>query len=219
MSSARLPGKVLRRMGTQPMLAYLLDRLARAVEIDEVVVATSSESEDDAIARFCMARGVELYRGSLHDVAGRIGAAGAAYDADAIVRISGDSPLLDQSLVDDVVSEYRHTQADLVTNVLPRTFPAGQSVEVFSAEALERALVAMRRDDEREHVTRWFYEHPGECQIRNVRQEEDASHVRLSVDTLADAERVEAILARMEREHWAYGLDDILRLLAETDRG
>src|SRR3954453_19643168 len=99
-SSTRLPNKVLTEVGGKPLLGYLLERLEHTTLIDDVMVATSDEADDDAVASFCRAAGVDCHRGALDDVAGRILGAVQARGLDSFVRISGDSPMLDQSLVD-----------------------------------------------------------------------------------------------------------------------
>src|SRR4051794_2173021 len=102
--STRLPGKVLREVGGRPLLAYLLERLEHAVLIDGVVVATSDDASDDSVVAFCRTVGADCHRGPVADVAGRILGAVRERDLDAFVRISGDSPLLDQGLVDRAVA-------------------------------------------------------------------------------------------------------------------
>lgn len=212
--STRLPGKVLRDLRGQPLLAYVLDRLERALRLDALVVATSTEPADDAVAELCARRGVACFRGSEHDVAGRYLGAAAAHGLDAVVRISGDSPLLDQALVDRAVALYAEADADLVTNVAPRTFPPGESVEVVRAGALRAAHAAMRDPEDHEHVTRYLYAHPERFRIASFAAARDYGALRLVVDTPDDLARVEAILARMTRPHWEYGLDEVAELAA-----
>src|SRR5689334_213909 len=119
-SSRRLPGKVLQEVAAKPLLAYLLERLARCSTLRGIVVATSVEKSDDAIARFCIERGIELYRGPLADVLGRFVGAAETLNLDALVRINGDSPLLDPAIVDQAVELFEQGDVDLVTNVHPR---------------------------------------------------------------------------------------------------
>jgi spore coat polysaccharide biosynthesis protein SpsF (cytidylyltransferase family) len=211
--STRLPGKVLRSLRGQPLLVYVLERLERARRLDALVVATSTAAVDDAVAELCAAHGVACFRGPLDDVAARFVGAAAAHGLDAIVRVSGDSPLLDQALVDRGVELYGD-DVDLVTNVSPRTFPPGQSVEVVRTEALRAACAEMAEAEDREHVTRHLYAHPGRFRIRSFAAARDYGGLRLVVDTGEDFERVEAILGRMTRPHWDYGLDEVVELAA-----
>ena len=161
MSSRRLPGKVLRPLAGKPALQYLLERLSHCDEVDRVIVATSGEASDDPVAAFCAAAGALVHRGPLEDVAARFGEVAERFELDAFVRVTADSPLLDQALVDRGAALYREGDFDVVTNVYPRsTFPSGQSLEVVRAEAFRRALAGMDDPYEHEHVTPYFYRHP-----------------------------------------------------------
>jgi len=212
MSSRRLPGKMLRPVQGRPMLAYVVERLRRCRELAEVVVATSMAPEDDAIAAACGSLGVACHRGPLDDVLGRFIEIVAARGLPAVVRISGDSPLIDAAIVDRAVRLFRDAPCDLVTNVAPRSFPRGQSVEVIASAALRKAAAANLTPDEREHVTAWFYRHPEACSITNFAAPADLSGLQLSVDTAEDFAAFAATVAAMQRPHWEYALDEIVAL-------
>src|SRR3954470_8407931 len=136
--STRLPGKVLADLGGRPMLRFLLDRLA-PLGVDDIVVATSTEERDDAVADLALAAGRPVVRGSEQDVLDRFVAALDTFPARHVVRITADCPLSDPKLIDAVVARHRETRADYTTNTLPRTFPKGLDVEVVSADALRVA--------------------------------------------------------------------------------
>lgn len=212
MSSQRLPGKSLYLIAGRPMLSYLVERLRRCQRLADVVVATSTMSDDDAIARFCGDFGVKCHRGPLDDVLGRFLEVIEAQALTAVVRVNGDSPLLDPALVDRAVELFEVGAYDLVTNVAPRSFPRGQSVEVISADALRRLDATDIVPDEREHVTLWFYRHPQHCAMRNFAAERDMRGIQLSVDTPEDLAMIARIIAQMDRPHWQYGLDELLEL-------
>jgi spore coat polysaccharide biosynthesis protein SpsF (cytidylyltransferase family) len=205
MTSRRLPGKTLVPLAGRPALAWLLERLEHAAGLDAVVVATSDDPSDDAIARFCAERGTACTRGPLEDVAARVLAAARATGLDALVRVSADSPLLDQALVTRGAALMRAHEADLVTNVRPRTFPPGQSVEVMRTDALAAA------PGDPEHVTGTLYERG-----RVVRFAADPPRTEpaLTLDTPADHARLEAILRAMDRPHWQYSWEEVLALCA-----
>jgi spore coat polysaccharide biosynthesis protein SpsF len=207
MSSRRLPGKSLLPLGGRPALRYLLDRLERAERLDLVVVATSTDPTDDPLAAFCREEGVECHRGPLEDVAARFGEAVDRYELDAFVRISGDSPMLDQQLVDHAVDRFH--DVPVITNVRPRSFPQGQSVEVVDAPTFLAALAQMSEAADREHVTPYLYRH---VRYANFAAPEDCSDVRLVLDTQEDADRIAAMLATLERPHWEYRYDELVRL-------
>ena len=145
MGSTRLPGKVLKPLAGQPVLARVVDRVRRARHVDEVVVATTTLPADDVLADLCRTRGWACERGSEEDLLDRYHAAAAAHHADAVVRITSDCPVIDPGVVDRVVEAFLVQPCDYASNTLePRTFPRGLDTEVFSQAALE---LAWREDD------------------------------------------------------------------------
>lgn len=208
MASERLPGKVLTPLAGRPMLAWLLERLEQAQTLDVVVVATSREADDDPVAEFAHANGVPCHRGSLEDVAGRVIGAAREHDLDVVVRVNGDSPLLDQRLIDRGVELLRGSGAELVSNVRPRTFPPGQSVEVVRTEALERAHARDSTDEDREHVTGPLYN--GEFKVVRFEADPPRTTPAFTVDTPADLARIEKILSGMSRPAFTYTWEDLL---------
>lgn len=186
MSSRRLPKKVLRQLGDKPLLGHLLQRLSTVPRLYIVAVATSIEQSDDPIEAFCASNGVACHRGGLGDVARRLLDAASAFGLDAFVRVCGDSPLLAPSLVGRAVDLFLASQPDLVTNCLPKRFPAGQSVEVVSVHALTRAYAQFACADHYEHVTKFLYEHADHFTIQRIETDVDYSGVHLAVDTPED---------------------------------
>jgi spore coat polysaccharide biosynthesis protein SpsF len=214
MQSTRAPGKVLRPLAGRPLLAYLLERLERARGLDLVAVATSDEAADDALEAFCTEHGVACHRGPLEDVTGRFVEAARRFELDALVRVNGDSAFLDQDLVTSGVELFRAAEVDLVTNVFPRSFPVGESVEVISAPTLEGVHAETSRPEDLEHVTQFFYRHPDRFRIVTFSAEEDHSGESLAFDHPEDAGEIEAMLALMTRPHWDYGWHEVLKLQA-----
>lgn len=215
MRSHRLPGKVLVEIAGKPLLEYLLERLERAASLDTVIVATSAEPEDDAIARYVRSRGIPCFRGKHDDVAGRILDAAHAHELGGFVRVSGDSPLLDPVLVDRAVAVFRSEPVDLVTNVQPRTYPSGQSVELVRTSAFAAAYEAMEGAEDREHVTPFLYRNADRFRIVRMTAPVPYDSVRLSIDTEADLDRIAHVVARMDRPHWEYGLDEVVSIYRE----
>jgi spore coat polysaccharide biosynthesis protein SpsF len=178
------------------------------------VVATSSHPSDDAVAGYCADARVACFRGDLDDTAGRLVAAAEWASFEAFARVSGDSPLLDPRIVDRAIRLHRDTpRADLVTNVMPRTFPVGESVEVIATDLLRTTSAVFERPSHREHVTQYFYEHADDFDIVNFSWSRDESHVRLAVDTVEDAERVEEVLSRLGERAAEASLEEILAAL------
>jgi spore coat polysaccharide biosynthesis protein SpsF (cytidylyltransferase family) len=214
MSSRRLPGKVLARLGEQTVLELLLRRLARARELDEIVVATSTEPSDDPVEREAERLSVRVVRGSLTDVLGRYLEAAAATGADAIVRITADCPLMDPDVVDLVVREWRDSGADYATNTLePRSYPDGLDVEVVTAAALRRAGALAGDPFDREHVTPYIRHHPETFSIKGVHLDPPLGEVRMTLDTPADLEALRRLLDEVGPDAT---MDDVLKALGLT---
>jgi spore coat polysaccharide biosynthesis protein SpsF len=215
MSSRRLPGKVLAPLDGQPMLGCLIDRLSHARGLEGICVATSNTPSDDPIAAFCDAHAICCHRGELDDVAARLLAVAKELDADGFVRVNGDSPLLDLDLVTQAAEWFRRDVPDLVSNVLVRTFPKGQSVEVVNRSTMETALAHFGGAEEREHVTLHFYRNAERFRIVSFEHAGNVSHLQLSVDTAEDLLRVRDLYARFKRPHWSYGVDEIIEMLGD----
>ena len=160
MSSTRLPGKVLLPLAGKPVLFHDVERARNAKALDVVIVATSTESEDDAIADFCAQYGYRCFRGSRDDVLARYAGAAAEAHLDTIVRITSDCPLIDPAIIDETIAAYHDASCDYLSNIGPgeRTFPRGLDCEVFSRAALDRANAEAKELTEREHVTPYIRE-------------------------------------------------------------
>lgn len=211
MRSTRLPGKVLRELGGRAILERLLDRLSRARSLERIVVATSVDPSDDAVADLCDRLAVACHRGPLEDVAVRFADACERYQLSAFVRVSADSPFLDPAIVDLVVAAL-DPGVDVATNVHPRTFPRGQSVEAVDAKAFRRALALMGLPGDREHVTPAMYRNADRFTIRNVLAATDDSDLRMVIDDAADLERAERAVARMSKDPAEHGLGEMIRI-------
>ena len=216
MGSSRFPGKVLHNVAGKLILKYLLERLDHCEYLDRIVVATSTDDSDTPIADYCSEEGVDCYRGPLLDVAGRFIEVIDAYQIDSFVRVCADRPLLDQRLVDHGIRTFLQGDFDLVTNVLPPTYPSGQTVEVIRSSAMRHAYLRMRAIEDLEHVTRFFYKNQRDFTIRNFASHEDYSAIHLSIDTSRGMTTFAAIVAKMKRPHWEYDLQQILRMYREV---
>jgi spore coat polysaccharide biosynthesis protein SpsF len=218
MSSVRCPGKVLRDSNGKPLLSFLLERVQRASGINTVIVATSEEESDDAIANYCAYKGVPCFRGPRMDVAERFARLLTDHPFDAFVRLCGDSPFLDPAILSRAISLFRETRPDIVTNVFPRSYPAGQSVEVIDSATFLTVQPHFVEADDREHVTAHFYDHPDRFRIENFSHDPDLSYLSLAVDTEADFVRFASIAAAMDRPQWTYELTEIIALYNPEQR-
>lgn len=201
-ASTRLPGKVLADIAGEPMLVRVVERSRMAKTMDELVVATTDDDEDDPIAQLCEARGYPVYRGSRIDVLDRVYRAARARQADVVVRLTGDCPLIDAGLIDHTVTAYFEADppTDFAANRLPydKTYPVGTDTEVCSLHALERAWREADQPHEREHVMPYLYEEPGRFETLLVRNDQNYSHYRWTVDTPEDLELVRRVYAHFE---------------------
>ncbi len=212
MSSSRLPGKVLHRIEGTPLLGYLLERLRCAERVGTIVVATSDDETDEPIVEFCATTGTTCFQGSLENVARRYAQLLEAFPAEGYIRVCGDSPLLDPGLVDEVVALYAEQTPDLATNVFPRSFPKGQSVEVFGAQSFRSIYDQLARSEDREHVTQFFYRYAARYRIVNLSSGLDCAGESLAIDTTEDMESFRVLVTEMDRPHWTYGWKELLEM-------
>jgi spore coat polysaccharide biosynthesis protein SpsF len=215
-ASRRLPGKVLADIAGKPMLLRVVERAARSREIDEVGVATTVRADDDAVADLCRKSGVECYRGSPQDVLDRYWQAAQAWEADWVVRLTADCPLMDASLIDELVGAFHAADPplDFAANRLPgdRTVPIGLDIEMCTRAALGRAWREAAEPHQREHVMPYFYENPGRFRILHLRHSPPWGDLRWTVDTAEDLAFVRAVYARFAGAE-AFGWREVLDLV------
>jgi len=217
MSSARLPGKVMRNISGKPMLWHVINRLRAARSLDKIVVATSIDPTDDIIVRWCEGEGVLTYRGSLGDVLARYYDAARAYRASTIVRITADCPMIDPLLVDRAVETFLAPRTldeppfDYLG--LDRSFPDGLDTEVFSFEALERAFTEAALPSEREHVTPYIWKNKRTFRVRSLKHYKDLSSMRWSVDNEADLTLVKKIHSAFACPLRVFYMEEILQVI------
>ena len=214
-SSQRLPGKVLRDVLGRPMLARQVERVRRAKRLDALVVATSDEPADDAIAALCASIGVGCFRGPLDDVLARF--AGAAHARrerpEHVVRLTGDCPLGDPELIDAVVELHLARGADYTSNALERRYPDGLDVEAMRLSALEVAQREASSRAQREHVTPYLYQHPERFALASLRCERALGQLRWTVDEAADLRFVQRVYAELHPRNPSFGWRDVLALV------
>ena len=215
MSSSRLPGKVLKPILGRPTLELLIDRLRQAQSLNEVVVATTTNTADDTIEAVTREIGVSCYRGSEDDVLDRVLKAAQSVNADVIVEITGDCPLIDPYVVDRLVACFLTNRFDYVANTLLRTFPRGLDTQVFATRTLEEVSRLTQDPADREHVSLYIYEHPERFSLHNVESGLPEKHWqhRLTVDTPEDFALIETIFDRLYPQNPAFTLHDVIALL------
>lgn len=206
MGSTRLPGKVLKDLEGETVLARVVNRTRRASLLSEVVVATSVLSADDVITRECERLKVACFRGDELDVLDRYYRAAQEFAADAVVRITSDCPLIDPELIDQHVRRLldRWTEVDFVTNMAKPTFPLGLAVEAMPADVLLRMKRMSQTDVLKEHVTTLAYVEPDWFRIEHILYPDDLSHLRWTVDTSEDLELVRLIFQHFGNDYFSW---------------
>ena len=215
MGSTRLPGKVLRPILGQPMLARMIERLRRVRWADGIVIATTDQPADDAIVALASELGVGCHRGSEVDVLERVLGAARSAAADLIVETTADCPLIDPGVIDQLIQTFRSNRVDYCGNVMTPSYPRGLDAQVFPTRVL--AEVAALTDDpaDREHVSLYIYEHPDQFRLLNLASglPREVSDLRLTVDTAEDLELVTRVYAELYPSNPAFGLNDIIGLM------
>lgn len=201
MGSTRLPNKVMKRIGNIPMIELLLSRLALARSVDQIVLATSVHLTNSSLVEHVQQLGFSVFQGSEDDVLERFVQAAQTHSADVVIRITGDCPLVDPELVDQVVAQFFDTDVDYLSNTITPTFPDGLDIEVFSSQALYKASDETQNPFDREHVTPYLRS-SGKFRIDGIRHTENLSQLRWTVDELVDFKVVEKIF-----QHFAPRLD------------
>ncbi len=198
MSSNRLPKKVLMDFNGTSIIRNVVD----SAGLDNAVVLTSIERSDDPLVDYLKTEGIEHFRGSLNDVFGRFCDAINYYNIDWVMRICADSPLIPPLLLQSM-AEIDRSNADIVTNVFPRSFPKGHSVEIIRAKTMLEVAQDQLSDSDKEHVTSYFYRNIDKFKIISVTQPKDMSHIDMAVDTREDYDR----LLHMSKDHIKYSPD------------
>jgi spore coat polysaccharide biosynthesis protein SpsF len=197
MGSTRLPGKVMKKILDKPLIEYLLQRVSTSKYIDKIIVATTSNTEDDTLSQYVLDLGYDVFRGSVDDVLGRY------YDAyltlgkmkdsvQGIIRITGDCPLFEADICDKLIEGYRENDLDFMN--IDKTFAEGLDCSIFSKELLVEAFNNAKLQSEREHVTLYFHNHKDKFHMDTLINSEDDSKYRITVDEDNDLEVVKNII-------------------------
>lgn len=212
-ASVRLPGKVLIKILDKTILEYVIERVKRAKQIDDVIVATTEKEEDIQIVHLANMLNAHAYRGSEEDVLDRFYRAATLFGAEHIVRVTADCPLIDPRIIDEVIGRYFDSGADYCSNVLEETFPDGEDVEVFSFDALRHAWGNANLMSEREHITPYIKKNPGIFKLANVKNNLDLSDKRWALDRKEDLEFIRTVIESLYPVNPNFGIDDILNFL------
>jgi spore coat polysaccharide biosynthesis protein SpsF len=216
MSSTRLPGKVLRPLAGGPMVLRQIERVLRSRRIDRLVAAISDDRTDDVLNDVLQGRGVEVFRGSLGDVLGRYaGALEAKGPAEHMVRLTGDCPLIDWSVIDGVIEAHLESGADYTANTWGRrTFPKGLDVDIVKSSVLLEAAQEAKDPYEREHVLPFIYLRPERYRLEGFSQTAEEGELRWTVDEPDDLAFVSEVYDALYPDDPAFTTADVRRFLA-----
>lgn len=218
--STRLPGKVLKKVLGKTILELMVERVKRAKTIDKIVIATTDRPADKKIADLARKLGLDFYRGSENDLLDRYYQTAKKFNADFIVRLSSDCPLIDHEVIDKVAGFYLKNKknCDYVSNTYPATYPDGMDTEVFSFKALKEAWQKADLPSEREHLTQYIRNHPEKFKKRNVRNAKDLHRLRLTLDNPEDFILIKKIFTALYAKNKYFGLGDILDFLEKNPK-
>ncbi len=211
-SSTRLPAKVLLPVLGRPMILRQIERIQQCQTVSKIIVVTSNSHSDDPIGELCLAQNILCFRGSLNDVLNRFSCAAEVYSPDIIVRLTGDCPLIDPSLVDKIVNTFLESKLDYLSNCDPATFPDGLDVEVFTYDVLKEANIKATLQSHREHVTPYIRNNKDIFSVGNYTSKIDLSHYRWTVDEVEDYELIKKIYEYLYASNHLFTTEDVLLL-------
>jgi spore coat polysaccharide biosynthesis protein SpsF (cytidylyltransferase family) len=183
--SKRLNRKIFKKILNVSIIERVIKRLKKSKKISNIIIVTSKYKVDDDIEIFCKKKKINIYRGSLNNVASRFLEVSKIYNLKNMIRVSCDSPFIDSKLIDKGINLFKNSNYDMVTNVFPRTFPKGLSYEIFKTSVLQKNYKTYSKKD-KEHVTTFFYKNSKKFKIYNHSSINDYKKLNLCVDTNND---------------------------------
>lgn len=214
MGSTRLPGKAMKKINGKTLIEWINYRLSFCKEVDQIVLSTADTPENDPLEALAKEIGIDYYRGSEADLISRLLETAKKFSADAIIRVTGDCPLVDSELLDKMIKIYREKapEVDYVTNVSPPTFPDGMDLEIISTKVLEKLDKEIKHPLYRENLTATFLENPDAYNIYNVSDNRNIVGLRLTVDYQEDFDLVKIIFTKLHKDGQIFTMEDILDL-------
>jgi spore coat polysaccharide biosynthesis protein SpsF len=218
--SSRFPQKILQPILGKPVLQLMMERVLVARQANDVIVATTCESNDDPIVQICQQIGIECFRGDTNDLLDRHYQAAKNHQQipDAVVKIPSDCPLIDPRIIDKVIGEFRYTYGayDYISNLHPQSYPDGNDVEVMTFDALERAWLYADKPHEREHTTPYIWDNPHLFRCGNVRMFGDVDYSlshRWVLDYPEDFLFIKAVYSALYKRSPLFSCEEILQLV------
>ena len=210
-SSKRLPYKCMFYYQNKHVLERVVDCIKRSYKIKDIIVATSKNKEDDSIETFCKIKNIKFYRGSLNNVVSRFYNILKIYKCSYFLRVCADSPFIDYKLINKLSASLKKDKADIFTNVYPRTFPSGQSIEIIKTDTFLKTYRSIKSISDKEHVTKFFYNNSKKFKIVNYSNKKDYSNHTLSLDYKIDLIKYKRIINLTNDRY--FGWKKILQLI------
>ena len=214
MGSSRLPGKVMMKIDSKnSVLDLVINQLKYSKFLENIIIATTSKTEDDVIEKFCLKNSLRCFRGSEKDVLDRYYQCSKKFNLKHIIRITADCPLIDPEIVDKVIEKYKVGQFDYFTNILIRTFPIGTDVEIFSFETLEKMWKDAKLPSEREHVTTYIRNKKLDCKFGNLKNVENLGNLRFTLDRYEDLQLIKKITSKIHKNPIL--IKDVIKIITD----
>jgi spore coat polysaccharide biosynthesis protein SpsF len=216
MGSSRLPNKSLMDIDGKTALEFMIDRVRKSDLIDDIVIATTINQEDDMIANLCINNQINCYRGSENDVLDRYYQSAKKHEATIVVRLTSDCPLIDPVLIDETINLFIKKKVDYASNAVPpdkKKYPDGSDVEVFSFDALQRSWVETKDVKDREHVTFYMWDKRDNFNTIMLDNEHDWGKYRITVDYKEDLELVREIVKKLNENNLDGSTKEIIEII------
>ncbi len=215
LGSTRLPKKAMLKILDKPIIWHIYNRLKFCNNLDEIVIATGDSENNLEIQDFAKKNNIPIFEGNEIDLVSRLYQTGEKFHASAIVRITGDSPLVDPVIVDQVISAYKKNikKIDIVSNMRKSSFPYGLEVEIFSMESLRKMLLEIKKPEMREWFSLFIEKNPNLFNILNISNSKDLSKLRWTLDYKEDYEFIKKIYEELYIENQIFLMEDILKLI------
>lgn len=195
LSSKRLPAKMFKRIINKTLIDRVIQQALKSKEIKKIVIATSKNKSDDLLFKYCQYKNINVYRGSLENVAERFYQISRDFKCDSFLRLNGDSPLIDPILIDYCIKKFQKYKCDILTNSFPKTFPKGQGIEIIKSKVFQQEFKNLRTKKDKEHVFPYFYRNKRKFNFKNVYCKQNLNSINLSLDTFKDLNRIRKILS------------------------
>lgn len=220
MGSTRLPGKVMKQAINKPLIHHLINRLKFTRKLDKIIVATTNNKKDDELCRYLKINNIKFYRGSENDVLGRLYNAAKLFKIKNILQITGDCPLIDPSIVTQVINTYNNNDFDFVSNANIRTFPIGMDISVFNFKSLKKANFLSKRSYYREHSTLYFRKNKKMFKTCNIMAPDNLHYpnLGLTLDEKKDYYLIKKIFTKFRRNQNSFTCEQIINYLKKNKK-